>query len=88
MKYALPLRNVVVFLVLVVFASTASAQTSKPSDELHVLFIGNSFTQYHDMPKMTAALAEAGKQRTLRQEQITPGGCTLEKHWNAIGSMA
>lgn len=33
------------------------------------------------MPKMVAELAKAGKQRPLKFEQVTPGGCTLEKHW-------
>ena len=63
------------------FAATAQPQDAKSKDELHVLFIGNSFTYYHDLPKMISELAKAGKQLPLRYERETPGGCTLEKHW-------
>ncbi len=56
-------------------------KAAKPAAALDVLFIGNSFTYYYDLPKMVAELAEAGGQRPLRFEQETPGGCTLEQHW-------
>jgi hypothetical protein len=70
-----------VFALLGVFAAAAQPQEAKSKDELHVLFIGNSLTYYHDLPKMTAELAKAGKQPPMRYERETPGGCTLEKHW-------
>jgi len=70
-----------VFALLGLFAATAQPQDGQPKDEVHVLFIGNSFTYYHDLPKMIAELAKAGKQRPMRHERETPGGCTLEKHW-------
>jgi uncharacterized protein DUF4886 len=63
------------------FGATAQPQGEKSKDEIHILFIGNSFTYYHDLPKMIAELAKAGKQRPMRHERETPGGCTLEKHW-------
>jgi hypothetical protein len=50
--------------------------------EIHVLWIGNSLTYYNDLPRMVAELARAGRQPTLVHQQETPGGCTLEKHWN------
>lgn len=70
---------------LIVFAINGmlagNLRAAKPVDELQVLFIGNSFTYAHDLPKMLGDLAVAGKQRPLKFEQETPGGCTLEKHW-------
>jgi hypothetical protein len=57
-------------------------------DDLHVLFIGNSFTYYHDMPAMVAELAKAAGQPALRFEQVTPGGYTLEKHWQEHNALA
>lgn len=56
-------------------------KTARPTDEIQILFIGNSFTYGNDLPKMLAELAKAGKQRPLRHKSETPGGCTLEKHW-------
>ncbi|MCE9567254.1 MAG: DUF1080 domain-containing protein [Planctomycetes bacterium] len=60
----------------------AQAAQGQPKGEVHILWIGNSLTYYNEMPKMLAELAEAGGQRTLVHQQETPGGCTLEKHWN------
>lgn len=76
-----PLAIVVMFSVIGLFAAIAQPQAAQQTDEVHVLFIGNSFTYYHDLPKMISELAKAGKQRPLRYERETPGGCTLEKHW-------
>lgn len=55
---------------------------------VRVLFIGNSLTFYHDMPKMVAELARAAGERLLMHERETPGGCTLEKHWRDGKAMA
>jgi hypothetical protein len=40
------------------------------------------------MPKMLAELAKAGGQRPLQVVQETPGGCTLEKHWQDRKALA
>lgn len=61
---------------------SACTQAAEPAAETHILFLGNSLTQYNDLPKMISQLAAAGGQGTLRYERHTPGGCTLEKHWN------
>lgn len=63
------------------FTAIGKPQEAKSSDELHVLFIGNSLTYGNDLPRMIAELAKAGKQPPLRHERETPGGCTFEKHW-------
>ncbi len=70
-----------VFASLGLFAVAARPREDKPADEVQVLFIGNSLTYVNDLPKMVAELARAGKQRPLKYERETPGGCTLEKHW-------
>ena len=69
------------FILIGITSAIAQVDVADPSEEVQVLFIGNSFTHFHDMPKMVADLAKAGDQRPLRFVQITPGGCTLEKHW-------
>jgi hypothetical protein len=82
MKPTFPrLRFLAVFCLLGVFVTPAQPQVGQSKDEIHVLFIGNSLTYVNDLPKMVAELAKAGKQRPLRYERETPGGCTLEKHW-------
>ena len=57
------------------------SRATEPQPEIRILFIGNSFTYYYDLPRMVAQLAEAGRQRPVHCESETPGGYTLEKHW-------
>lgn len=68
-------------LLIAIFGLTAAPVRAQEPADVRVLFIGNSFTYYHDLPRMIAELAKAGKQRTLVHDRETPGGCTLEKHW-------
>jgi hypothetical protein len=82
----MPLLRVIVVVVAMLSLSgprsPGEAVAADAPDAVHVLFIGNSFTFYHDLPQMLVALGRAGKQRPLVVQQETPGGCTLEKHWN------
>ncbi len=48
-----------------------------------ILFIGNSHTYLHHMPRMLEQLAEtAGHQKKLRTKQVTGKGASLEWHWH------
>jgi hypothetical protein len=48
---------------------------------LRVLFIGNSYTYFNDLPSVIADLARgAGEARPLLAEQVLVGGATLESH--------
>jgi hypothetical protein len=49
--------------------------------ELRVLFVGNSLTEGNDLPHLVQAMAAAGKAR-LHVSAVTPGGFSLEDHWN------
>jgi hypothetical protein len=82
MKRAFPRFGfLAVFCLLGVFVTVGQPQGGPPKGAIHVLFIGNSLTYVNDLPKTVAELAQAGRQRPLRYERETPGGCTLEKHW-------
>lgn len=88
MKYLYRLGFLAAFCLLGLCATPVQPQDAQSKDEIHVLFIGNSFTYYHDLPKMTAELAKAGKQRPFRYDREAPGGCTLEKHWKEGKALA
>jgi hypothetical protein len=66
---------------LALVTAVAPAFPGEGPKPVRVLFIGNSYTYYNDLPGMLAALARAGKQPPLVHERETPGGYTLEKHW-------
>jgi lysophospholipase L1-like esterase len=54
--------------------------TTAPA-RLRVLFIGNSLTASNDLPAMVQAMARL-RGVELRYEACTPGGASLEDHWN------
>jgi hypothetical protein len=80
--------HVLVPLLLLTGLVAAAKKAAEPLPELRVLFIGNSFTYVNDLPKMLADLAAAGHQRPIHWEQETPGGYTLEKHWQEGKALA
>jgi hypothetical protein len=45
-----------------------------------VLFIGNSYTYFHNLPEMFAKLAAAGGER-VEVRMVAPGGWRLKDHW-------
>ena len=53
------------------------------SSQLHVLFVGNSYTYANMFPEMLRQMSLAAKEpRPVEYRMIAPGGCSLEKHWN------
>lgn len=64
--------------------STSLATAALPVQPLRVLFIGNSLTEYPDLPGKVAWLAEAaGEPRGLESERVIRLGQSLSDHWNA-----
>ncbi len=51
----------------------------KSDEELDVLFIGNSYTHYFDMPTLLEGMAESAGCR-LNAEMVAPGGSRLKLH--------
>lgn len=60
-------------------ALTLLATSTSAQEELRVLFLGNSYTNYNNLPGITASLAEANG-HTLYTASNTPGGHTLDQH--------
>jgi hypothetical protein len=72
----------VLWFLTVMFCGSAISTAQKSSDELRVLFIGNSLTYTNDLPAIVAALAEATKQKRFIYESIAFPDFSLEDHWN------
>ena len=51
------------------------------TQQLRVLFIGNSFTARNNLPELVKRLA-AGAGKTLEYRLISAGGASLRMHWN------
>ena len=65
------------------------AQAQKPKDagskprELSVLFIGNSYTWFNNLPHLVEALAKSAHEPRLRTRMVVGPGATLKSHWDA-----
>lgn len=68
------------FLPLVLFALGFS-MTTRAQDTTRVLFIGNSYSYFNDMPVMLTDLANS-LGHVVETEQNTPGGASLQGHLN------
>lgn len=61
--------------------SLNNLQAQSETDSTRVLFIGNSYTYYHDMPQTVQAIA-ATQHVKLAFTAFTPGGSRLVQHLN------
>lgn len=68
----------ILFTLLVLIPCLTMAQTTK-QDSLRLLFIGNSYTYYHDLPKMVYEIAKSQKKK-LSVKSVTKGGEKLSGH--------
>ena len=86
-------RPLLLALLVLAFAGPTLAQKKpklpKPGQAAEILFIGNSYTFYHDLPALVRALGLADQPvRKLTTTMLAPGGCTLQKHWQTTGKQA
>lgn len=80
------MKHIILFLKLILviclfFPLPLKAQ--EDNDTVRVLFIGNSYTHYHDLPEMVKQIAShAGMHEKMKvsSTSFTPGGCTFKKH--------
>ncbi|HCP44945.1 MAG TPA: hypothetical protein DIU15_02805, partial [Deltaproteobacteria bacterium] len=55
---------------------------SHGSEELRVLFVGNSYTSSHDLPVLVKQIAEASQPPpTIHTQMVSFPGYSLEQHW-------
>lgn len=67
-------------LSLLFIATQVSFSQTGEKEALRVLFVGNSFTYFYNLPQVVTAMAETqGGQIITRQSTV--GGSNLEQHW-------
>lgn len=66
-------------LSLCLFAATLPVAAGQPV--VRVLFIGNSLTEYNDLPTMVEAVSRATGGPRIITRSVAAGGYSLEDHW-------
>lgn len=64
--------------LLVCFSLTGSAQVEK--DTLKVLFVGNSYTYYENLPQIVSIISDKTNTKIVTKKS-TIGGAKLSQHW-------
>lgn len=70
------------FLVAIAFLLLATPAYNQEVAPKRVLFVGNSFTYFYNLPQVVSAMAEE-KGWALETRQSTVGGSNLEQHWKS-----
>lgn len=70
--------------LLSLLTANGSAQDSR--DTLRVLFVGNSYTYFENLPQVVSVLSEQTG-TVLITEKITIGGAKLSEHWRGARSL-
>lgn len=84
------MRFVLIFIVSLLICSgfvpvtnQNASNVAAPHRNMRVLFIGNSYTIYNDLPWVTNQIAlSAHPARPLETEMVAMMGATLQEHWN------
>ncbi|HEX3234155.1 MAG TPA: hypothetical protein VHR41_08150 [Gemmatimonadales bacterium] len=83
------MRAVLWLVLTLALTSCGSAASDPPSDaDLRVLFLGNSLTQFNDLPGLVAGIAEAADGPRVTTESVDFGGASLEDLWNQGDALA
>ena len=78
------LRRSLTFIVASLVLLTLHSGAGSAAHEKHVirvLFIGNSYTYFNNLPELLTRLAEYGNQDPVETRMVAPGGLRLEDHW-------
>jgi hypothetical protein len=95
MIHSTEIRRVLPLILLSLFASASFSQQRLSDDvlkplqlEFHVLFIGNSFIYFNNMPRMVEAISESVEGPHLKTEMVAIGGARLEDLWKQGSALA
>jgi hypothetical protein len=89
------IRRALLLALLSLFASSnfgqqwsENAAKQQTPAELHVLFIGNSFIYFYNMPRIVEAISESVDGPRIKTEMVAIGGARLEDLWNQGSALA
>lgn len=63
-------------------ATRLAQKAESDASVIHVLFLGNSYTYFNDLPAIFTELAKAGNQQKVDAMMVAPGGVRLKDHWD------
>ena len=64
-------------------ASESHVQRAPAPCVTRILFLGNSYTYFNNLPALVSELARAGQQCKVETRMVAPGGKRLKDHWES-----
>jgi hypothetical protein len=84
-------RVLISLLTLTLFLLAPAAQESRTlrsNNQARVLFIGNSYTYFNNLPELFSQLAaSATASKAITAQMVVRGGATLQRHWEEGGAL-
>ncbi len=80
-------RSTLLTLALLLLSCSAAVGAEGETAPLKVLFIGNSYTAFNDLPTMIVGMADVAGGRKIVTDRLLAGGATLERHLNKTGAV-
>jgi hypothetical protein len=74
------LRNILIILFICICGKSSFAQVEK--DTLRVLFVGNSFTYFYNLPQVVNAMSEFSEKVHIETRTSLVGGSKISQHLN------
>jgi hypothetical protein len=74
------LRNILIILFICIYGQSSFAQVEK--DTLRVLFVGNSFTYFYNLPQVLNAMSEFSEKVHIETRTSLVGGSRISQHLN------
>lgn len=74
-------KSTYLFCIFILLFTLSTFSQDKKNETAEVLFVGNSFTYFWNMPQMVNAMCKLGND-SLKTFQSTVGGSTFKQHYN------
>jgi hypothetical protein len=82
------MRPILWLVIALALTNCGSAASDQSDPDLRVLFLGNSLTQFNDLPGLVADIADAADGPRVTTEAVDFGGASLEDLWNQGDALA
>lgn len=74
------IRKNLIILFLFLSSSLATCWAQETKDTLNILFVGNSYTYFNNLPQLVSIISDSTKTKLVTKKS-TIGGAQLREHW-------
>ncbi|MBP5998888.1 MAG: hypothetical protein KA534_00395 [Sediminibacterium sp.] len=80
--YPIKIITLMLLFVFVLTRANANTNTNTNSDTLRVLFVGNSYIFFNNLPQVVSLISDSMNTKLICKQSVY-GGATLGDHWNS-----